>query len=74
MISAASRSQSFKEEEQGPSILERTEISVPGGVGSEEEEQIIEECQIWVVEHGLPAGEYMYELTDPETRPRLDDS
>jgi hypothetical protein len=37
---------------------------VPGGVESAEEEQVIQACNAWVVQHGLPAGGYLYELTD----------
>ncbi|MBE0448304.1 MAG: DUF262 domain-containing protein [Actinobacteria bacterium] len=49
------------------SILEREAISVPGGVESEDEERIIREFNGWIVEQGLPEGEFMYELTDPFT-------
>jgi hypothetical protein len=40
---------------------------IPGGVESEEEERLILDCNEWVVAQGLPAGQYMYELADPET-------
>lgn len=49
------------------SILDRKEVMVPDGIESEEEEQIIRECNEWVVKHDLPEGEYLYELIDPET-------
>lgn len=49
------------------SILERTEALIPGTVATDEEERLIRECNQWVVGQGLPAGEYMYELADPET-------
>ena len=51
----------------GISIFERDTVTVPGGIESEEEEQLIKECNDWVVDHGLPEGEYMYELTNDET-------
>jgi hypothetical protein len=45
------------------SVLEwPEEAAVPGGVADEDEERTIRECNDWVVEQGLPAGEYMYEL------------
>jgi hypothetical protein len=37
---------------------------VPGGVESEEEERLIQECNAWVMQQGLPEGAYLYELTD----------
>jgi len=49
------------------SILERVEVLIPGTVASDEEERLIRECNRWIVGQGLPAGEYMYELADPET-------
>lgn len=50
-----------------PSILEREAPVMVGGVDSEEEEQLVLSCNEWVREQGLPAGEYLYELADPET-------
>jgi hypothetical protein len=40
---------------------------VPGGVESVEEERVIQACNTWVVQHRLPAGEYLYALTDALT-------
>lgn len=48
-------------------VLEREPIVVPGSVATEEEERLLLECSQWVEEQGLPAGELMYELADPET-------
>ncbi|MFO8072039.1 MAG: hypothetical protein R6V85_09215, partial [Polyangia bacterium] len=45
----------------------RTTVAVPGGVESAEEEQMIRDCNDWVVAQGLPSGEYMYELVDQES-------
>lgn len=42
-------------------------MRVPGGVEGDEEEQLIRDCNAWVVEQGLPEGEMMYELIDPAT-------
>lgn len=36
-----------------------------GGVVTEDEERLIRECNEWIEQHGLPAGEYMYEIVDP---------
>ena len=55
------------EAEITPSIPQQPPREVPGGVEDEEEERLIRECNEWVVEQGLPEGEYTYELTDPET-------
>ncbi len=49
------------------SVLEREAVSVPGGVETEEEERVLNECNAWVVERGLPEGELSYELADPES-------
>jgi hypothetical protein len=40
-------------------------------VATEDEERVIALCNAWVVEHGLPEGEYMYEVTDPATNEPL---
>ncbi|HPQ40360.1 MAG TPA: hypothetical protein PLV45_08300, partial [bacterium] len=39
----------------------------PGCVASEEEARLIQACNAWVQEQGLPGGKYGYELVDPET-------
>lgn len=50
-----------------PSVLERAQVIIPGGVGSEEEEQLLQACHTWVVQQGLPEGDYLYELVAPLT-------
>jgi hypothetical protein len=55
------------EEAMSPSVLDRRVTVAPGGHGSEDEERIIRECNDWVVSRGLPEGELLYELLDPET-------
>ncbi len=45
-------------------IVEQEKITVPGGVASDEEEHTIQQCNDWVIQKGLPNGEYMYELAD----------
>lgn len=47
-----------------PSIFERDLVSIPGDVTSGEEEQLLKDCNDWVIQQGLPEGEYMFELTD----------
>jgi hypothetical protein len=37
-----------------------------GGVDSEDEEAEILACNDWIVNQGLPEGEYLYELSEPE--------
>ena len=49
-------------------VLERAEVSVPGGIGDDDEEQVLLNCNIWVTEQGLPEGEFLYDLSDPETK------
>lgn len=49
------------------SILEREVAAIPGGVESEDEEQVIQECNTWVIQLGLQEGERSYELTDQAT-------
>lgn len=53
------------------SIVDRKQRIVPGGVEGEEEEAIIQACNSWVVEQGLPEGDYMYEVVDTETNEPL---
>jgi hypothetical protein len=48
-------------------ILERPVAAIPGGVAGEDEERLLHEVNAWVVGQGLPAGEFMHELADPET-------
>ena len=48
-------------------VIERELVEVPGGIESEEEERTILDCNIWVIEQGLPEGEILYELTDENT-------
>lgn len=40
---------------------------VPGGVATQAEEMLLQKCNEWVVRQGLPQGEYLYELADPDT-------
>ncbi|MFQ5745210.1 MAG: hypothetical protein ACE5HV_16760, partial [Acidobacteriota bacterium] len=55
------------ESEVTEGLLVRGGMLVPGGVGSQEEEALIRKCNDWVIEQGLPSGEYMYELADGVT-------
>ena len=48
-------------------VVEREPASVPGGIGGEEEEDLLSEVNQWVVEQGLPKGEFLFELADPES-------
>ena len=47
------------------------QASLLGGVLGEEEEDVLVETNIWVVERGLPEGEFMFELVDPSTNEAL---
>ena len=55
------------EEEVEIPVVEREPASVPGGIGGEEEEDLLIEVNQWVVEQGLPEGEFLFELADPES-------
>jgi hypothetical protein len=50
-----------------PPIVDRDVGVVPGGVAAAEEEDLLMAVNEWVVEHGLPEGEFLYELADPQS-------
>jgi len=49
------------------SIFDREVVSIPGGIESEREEEMLKDCNNWVSLKGLPEGELSYELTDEKT-------
>ena len=50
-----------------PPIVDRDVTVVPGGVAAAEEDDLLMTVNEWVVEQGLPEGEFLYELTDPQS-------
>lgn len=50
-----------------PSVLGRESLPLAPNVPLEDEEQLILDTAEWVTHQGLPMGEMLYELTDPET-------
>ena len=44
-----------------------TEASIPGGIASEEEEELLLECNEWIIDQGLPEGEFLHELVGVDT-------
>jgi len=50
-----------------PPVLEQPATPVPGSVEGDEEYRLIQECNDWITQQGLPAGEITYELADPKT-------
>lgn len=48
-------------------MVEREAIAIPGGIAHEEEESLLLETNQWVMGRGLPGGELLYELADPES-------
>ncbi|HLE61833.1 MAG TPA: hypothetical protein VI750_01775, partial [Pyrinomonadaceae bacterium] len=51
-------------------VLERptpATATLPGAIGGEDEELVLNRCNDWVVKQGLPEGEVMYELLDSES-------
>ena len=55
------------EEEAEMLIVEREVATIPGGIAHEEEESLLLETNQWVVKQGLPSGELLFELADPES-------
>ena len=55
------------EEEVEIRVVEREPELVPGGIGGEEEEDLLIEVNQWVVDQNLPEGEFLFELADPDT-------
>jgi hypothetical protein len=53
------------------SVLDRSTEEVHGGVLGEAEERMLIDANIWVVEQGLPEGEFNYELVDSDTEEPL---
>lgn len=62
---------SIPETAQAFSILDRAASIVPESVDTEDEDGIILDCLDWVIQQGLPEGELLYELTDPDTGNQL---
>lgn len=58
---------SVPESQVTPSILEREVVTIPSEFVTEAEEQVLQECNEWVQEQGLPQGESLYELVDTTT-------
>lgn len=54
------------ESEVAPPVLDRPKVSHVS-IATEDEERLIFDCAEWVEAQGLPSGEIMLELTDPET-------
>jgi len=42
-------------------------VGIPGSIESEEERDLLRECNRWVIHQGLPAGFFEYEVADPDT-------
>ncbi len=75
----AAAANEFLDNLQGGSVPEPTDalapsmqeaeppLVVPGGIGSEQELQQVADCSAWLAEQGLPEGEFLFELSDPET-------
>jgi len=44
--------------------IDKEFVMIPGRIESEEEEQLLRECNNWLKKYGLPQGEFSYELVD----------
>lgn len=51
----------------GPSSKLVDETEIVGGITSEEEEEQLQELNVWMEDHGLPRGLLAYEYADPGT-------
>lgn len=51
----------------GPSTIVPQPISIPGGIGSEDEEKELEDINNWIHNSGLPRGILSYDFADPES-------
>jgi hypothetical protein len=61
---------SAAEEQVITPVLERPPAIVPietDDASDASEEEVLRQCNQWIVEQGLPEGELMYELVDPES-------
>ena len=58
---------SVPESQSTTPILDRELVIIPGGVDSEDEQSILNECNGWLAQYYLEQGEYRYELTDEAT-------
>ncbi|MBL7152652.1 MAG: DUF262 domain-containing protein [Phycisphaerae bacterium] len=47
-----------------PDVSERQLAAIPGSIDTDEEEQLLNQCNRWVIEQGLSEGELGYDLTD----------
>ncbi|SBW13899.1 hypothetical protein BR10RB9215_C10715 [Brucella sp. 10RB9215] len=52
---------------EGPAAPTPVSFAVVGGITSEEEEQQLENINVWMDEQGLPRGTIAYDFSDPET-------
>ncbi|MCO5177703.1 MAG: hypothetical protein M9890_12150 [Thermomicrobiales bacterium] len=50
-----------------PAVMTTTRQHIPSNVALEDEEQAIIDTAEWIHQHGLPTGEMLYELADPDT-------
>ena len=57
----------LEEDMAAPVPITESVIGVPGGVEDEEEEELLLEFCAWVEENGLPSGQLLFELTDPNS-------
>jgi hypothetical protein len=56
------------EPKQEGSILDREVATIHGNISSNEEEQRLLNCMVWMEQHNLPFGDYQYELVDDNTK------
>lgn len=50
------------EEQRIESVLDRKAADVSGGIGSEGEEELLNDCNQWIIAQGLPEGEFLFEV------------
>ena len=54
-------------EDMKKGLVSSAQVAVPGGIEDEEELDLLRECNQWVLDKGLPAGSFEYELAKPES-------
>jgi hypothetical protein len=52
-------------------ILYRVVEEIPGGIEGDNEEELLLNCNIWMIDNALPEGEMLYELCDDDTGKHL---
>ena len=58
---------SIPEKEVAATVSTKARNQTYGGIASQDEEHLLIECNLWVMNQGLPEGEFSYEIIDETT-------